>query len=352
MSETLRLHHYETPPAELLDAPPTALRDLLGGPSLMEFPGRRQQPVFLSVLLHGNETTGFLALQRLLRRYRGRLLPRNLLVFIGNVESAAFEVRRLEGQVDFNRIWPRTELPDCPEARLMAALVDRLRQRNLFASIDIHNNTGRNPYYGCINRLDGRYMALATLFSRTMVYFTRPRGVQSLAMADLCPAVTLECGKPGLEAGIAHVEQYIDDVLHLSELPPGPTTDAVDLFETVARVRIPPHQAFGFDGESQGLELLEDLDCLNFQVLPQGTALGRFSGESLPVVVDDPQGAEADAYFQLCDGELVTRRPMMPSMLTLDATVIRQDCLCYIMLPVAVERIADTRRVGSPSDSV
>lgn len=351
MSESLRLHHYETPPSELLDVPPTALRDLLGGPSLLEFPGRRQQPVFLSVLLHGNETTGFLALQRLLRRYRDRPLPRSLLLFIGNVEAAAFDVRRLEGQVDFNRIWPHTELPDCPEARLMAALVERLRRRELFASVDIHNNTGRNPYYGCINRLDGRYMALASLFSRTMVYFTRPRGVQSLAMADLCPAVTLECGKPGLEAGIAHVEQYIDDVLHLSEVPRRPAMDQVDLFETVARVRIPPHQAFGFDGDGRGLDLLEDLDRLNFQVLPQGTALGRFAGEALPVVVDDPDGAGADAYFQLRDGELVTRRPMMPSMLTLDATVIRQDCLCYVMLPVAAERIADAGKSTAPSGS-
>jgi hypothetical protein len=30
-------------------------------------------------------------------------------------------------------------------------------------------------------------------------------------------------------------------------------------------------------------------------------------------------------------GELLTRRVVMPSMLTLDERVIRQDCLCYLM---------------------
>ncbi len=340
MADALQLHHRERPPAGLLDVPPTALRELLGGPTLLEFPGRRQPPVFLTVLLHGNETTGFLALQRLLRRYQGRLLPRSLLVFIGNVEAASYKVRRLDGQPDYNRVWPHTETPDCAEARLMGTLVRRLRRRGLFASVDIHNNTGRNPYYGCINRLDGRYMALASLFSRTMVYFTEPRGVQSLAMADLCPAVTLECGKPGLEAGIRHAEQYIDAVLHLAELPQRPVMQHVDLFETVARVRIPPRQAFGFDRGCDGLRLLEDLDYLNFQVLPEGTVLGRYTGDTLPLEVDDQRGGVAGDYFALHDGALVTRRPLMPSMLTLDATVIRQDCLCYIMLPVAAERIA------------
>lgn len=72
------LRQYSDIPAGLLEAGPEALADLLGGPSLVHLPGRREQPLFASVLLHGNETTGFLALQELLRKYRDKTLPRAL----------------------------------------------------------------------------------------------------------------------------------------------------------------------------------------------------------------------------------------------------------------------------------
>jgi hypothetical protein len=36
-------------------------------------------------------------------------------------------------------------------------------------------------------------------------------------------------------------------------------------------------------------------------------------------------------YFALDEGRLVLRRPAMPSMLTLDERIIRQDCLGYLM---------------------
>ena len=55
----------------------------------------------------------------------------------------------------------------------------------MFASIDIHNNTGLNPHYGCVNRLDPPFLHLATLFSRIVVYFKRPLGVQSAAFASV-----------------------------------------------------------------------------------------------------------------------------------------------------------------------
>jgi hypothetical protein len=33
------------------------------------------------------------------------------------------------------------------------------------------------------------------LFSRTVVYFQQPFGVQSAALATICPAVAVECGR-------------------------------------------------------------------------------------------------------------------------------------------------------------
>jgi len=328
------LRHYEELPGGLLEARPAQLSDVLGGPSLIHLPGRRLQPLFVSVLLHGNETTGFLALQSLLARYQGKQLPRALSIFIGNVEAARDGLRRLAGQPDYNRVWPGTEHPDSPEKRMMAEVVDIMQRRRPFASVDIHNNTGINPHYACINRIEHRFMHLAALFSRTLVYFIRPAGVQSMAFARLCPALTVECGKVGQTAGEVHAQEFLEACLHLSRIPDHPVAaHDVDLFHTVATVRVPGAYSFGFGEQPVDICFIDDLDHLNFRELPVGTTLAQLDGvDGLPLEVLDERGREVAGRFFRVEGDMLrTTRALMPSMFTLDERVIRQDCLGYLM---------------------
>lgn len=328
------LNQYHELPDGLLEAGPAQLADLLGGPSLVHLPGRREQPLFVSLLLHGNETTGLSTMQALLKRYRERELPRPLSFFIGNVDAARDGLRRLAGQPDYNRVWPGCDCEDSPEKRMMAEIVDIMRERNPFASIDLHNNTGINPHYACINRIDHRFMHLGSLFSRTLVYFIQPTGVQSMAFADLCPSVTVECGKVGQSAGEEHALEFVDACLHLSEIPDHPVAaHDVDLFHTVAIVRVPRAYSFGFGEKPVDICFVDDLDHLNFRELPAGTALARVDGiGDLPLEASDEQGNEVAArFFRVEENTLRTTRSVMPSMLTLDERVIRQDCLGYLM---------------------
>lgn len=328
------LRQYNELPEGLLGAAPEQLAELLGSPSLIHLPGRRQRPLFLSVLLHGNETTGFLAIQALLKRYRDKELPRALSVFIGNVEAARNGLRRLAGQPDYNRVWPGCEYSDSPEKRMMVEVFDVMREREPFASVDVHNNTGINPHYACINRIDHRFMHLGSLFSRTLVYFIRPAGVQSMAFAQLCPSVTVECGKVGQSAGEQHALEFLDACLHLSEIPDHPVAaHDVDLFHTVAIVRVPRAYSFGFGNKPVDICFVDDLDHLNFRELPPGTMLANLDGiEQLPLEASDEQGNEVAGRFFCVDGDtLRTTRSLMPSMFTLDERVIRQDCLGYLM---------------------
>ena len=328
------LNLYEDLPAGLLEARIEDLEGLLGGPSLIHLPGRRPEPLFVTVLSHGNESTGFRAVQSLLREYRDRELPRALSLFIANVAAARHGLRRLDGQVDYNRVWPGTDAADGPEARMLQQVVDGMGERRPFASLDVHNNTGINPHYACINRIDNQFLHLAAQFSRTVVYFIRPLGVQSMAMSRLCPAVTLECGKPDHEYGAAHAQDYIDACLHMSELPGHPVASGdIDLFHTVATVKVPDGVSFGFADEAVQLELASDLDHLNFRELPAGTRLGSLrDGDTLPLDVRDEDGRPVQEHFFAIDnGELVTTRAVMPSMFTLDTRIIRQDCLGYLM---------------------
>ncbi|HYA80090.1 MAG TPA: succinylglutamate desuccinylase/aspartoacylase family protein, partial [Methylocystis sp.] len=93
-------------PGGFLDCPAAQLSELLRGPTLFDLPGRDSRPLFVSTLLHGNEDSGLIAVREVLRRHAGRDLPRSLLLFIGNVEAAAQNLRMTPEQPDFNRIWP------------------------------------------------------------------------------------------------------------------------------------------------------------------------------------------------------------------------------------------------------
>jgi succinylglutamate desuccinylase len=327
-------------PAGLLDCPAGELHRMLPGPTLIHLPGRRSEPLFVSVLLHGNEPVGWDAARHLLRGYRPgggkRELPRALSLFIGNLAAARQGLRRLDKQPDYNRVWPGADAPSShpDEQHMMRHIVNTMARRNVFASIDIHNNTGINPHYACINRLDHAFLHLASLFSRTLVYFTRPTGVQSLAMAALCPAVTLECGKSGQRLGEAHAAEYLNAALHLVAHPNHPVAaHDVDLFHTVAIVKVPEGTSFAFNDDN-GAEIgfAADLERLNFREIPAGTPLARVRCHQPPLRVMNEHDQDVSSEFlQVVDNELLTRKPLMPSMLTTDENAVRLDCLCYFM---------------------
>ena len=324
-------------PEGLLDLEASRLANILDGPTLIHLDGRRDDTLFVSALLHGNEPTGWEAVRRLLKEYDAgggdKPLPRNMSLFIGNVSAAKAGLRRLDGQPDYNRVWPGGELTDNPEAGMMQLVIDSVVQRNLFASIDIHNNTGINPHYGCVNVIDNRFLRLALLFSRLVIYFIRPAGVQSLAMAQYCPAVTIEAGKVGDEAGIEHTRQFVDACLHLSELSGEPLHhEEIDLFHTVATVKVPKDVGFDFEDDTRTISFYSELERFNFCELPEGTAWGTISNGTLPLeVISENGNSVAERFFVNDDGLLKNRVPVMPSMLTSDLRVIEQDCLCYLM---------------------
>ncbi len=331
-------------PQNLLELEAAELADVLGGPVLIHLPGRNPEPLFVSVLMHGNETVGWDALRQLLKKFQdidGALdLPRSLSIFIANVHAAREGARHLPGQPDYNRVWPGCEdgadaiAAEHPhESAMMQQIVDIMAQRNVFASIDLHNNTGLNPHYACINVIENKFLYLAMLFSRTVVYFINPCQVNSMAMARICPSVTLECGKVGQKLGVDHAVDYLHACLQLSEFPGQEVSSHdYDLFHTVAIVRVAGQVEFDFDNDDMPLNMPADIEYMNFRELPAGTFFGNVKADSMPLEVIGENGdILTDRYFQLDSGQLRLKQSVMPSMLTTDREVIRQDCLCYLM---------------------
>lgn len=331
--KTTMIKQMDYLPNGLLTAKPQELHQLLPEPTLIHLAGKNPEPLFISVQLHGNEPTGFLALQQLLNKYQQQSLPRSISLFLGNTEAASQGMRRLDNQPDYNRIWPGTDLTESPETHLAQEIVDIMRERKVFASIDIHNNTGLNPHYACINSLDNSFLQLAALFGRLIVYFLYPKGVQSSAFAPLCPAVTLECGRPGQQYGVEHAFEYLNSCLHLTEIASHPVHNQdIDIFHTVAQVKIKPDCDFSFHQSNADLLLSTDIERMNFTEISSGTQFGIVNNSHLPIIAQDEHGNDVtENFFSIHNKELHITRTSMPSMLTLNEKNIKQDCLCYLM---------------------
>jgi len=333
------LRRFHGLPPGFIEAPAETLYRLVGGPCLIHLSGRREPPLFVSVLLHGNERTGLEAVQALLAKYHQRELPRALSVFVGNVDAARHGLRRLDHQPDFNRVWPGCGVDDREEHAMMCQVVDEMTGRGVFASVDVHNNTGLNPHYGCVNVIDDRFLHLATLFSRTVVYFVTPTGVQSAAFAPLCPAVTVECGQSGQEHSREHAFEYLDACMNLAEIPTHPVAaHDIDLFHTVAQVKVPETLSFGFDASDADVRFERDIDHLNFRELAAGTVLGTVRDGARLEAWDESGREVGEGFFVYDGGDIRLKRAAMPSMLTLDERIIRQDCLCYLMERYPLDR--------------
>jgi len=332
---TQRLTEFDHLPEGLLDLPATALHERLDGPTLISLEGHRQRPLVVSVLQHGNESTGWDAVRRLLQsHYQHDELPRSLVIFIGNPLAAKHRLRRLDEQPDFNRCWPGGNGVDPEYGQLFRSIHDRLLQRSPLACVDIHNNTGQNPHYAAVNRIRSDYLRLASLFSSKVVYFTMPSGTLSHSMSEFCPSLTLECGQAGDSHGTDHSLAFLEACLHLEDIPLTPVeANAVHLFHMVATVNVPDDVLFGFGQVPVDVAFRESLDKFNFCELPAGTSFGDIrNGAVAPLVATDTEGFDVTAqYFRFDQGQLQTRKDVMPSMLTQDRRVIQQDCLCYLM---------------------
>jgi succinylglutamate desuccinylase len=333
MAATPGLTVLDALPDGFLDCDARNLHKVLDGPTLIELMGESEPPLFVSVLLHGNEDSGLSALQRVIGDYRDRALPRSLMLLVGNVAAARHGLRRLAGQPDYNRIWPgATDHGDTSEARVMAEVHARALERCAMAAIDLHNNTGRNPHYSVVCNLEPRTLGLAALFSNRVVFFSGVPGTQTASFSGLIPAITAECGQPDEPANAEAGARLVDAALNLDELPNGAGEGgALELYHTLGVVRVREDVSFGFGPGASELSFDPGLDQRNFRELKSGTVLGATAHPTPLRMIDEAGRDVAEHYFEVRGGELRLRKKAVPAMFTANRRIVRQDCLCYLM---------------------
>ena len=330
---TTRLAIRSSLPDGFLNCDASELHRMLEGPTLIELEGKVGPALLVSILLHGNEDSGLGAIQRVLGNYLDRPLPRPLMLLVGNVEAARYGLRRLKKQPDYNRIWPGTsDHRHTPEAELVAEVHARAVDRRVIAAIDIHNNTGRNPHYSVLCNDDPHILGLAALFSQRAVRFRGVPGSQTASFSGLIPAVTVECGLPGVTANAEAAARFVDAVLNLSALPNGPgKSTKLELYHTLGVVWVREDVGFSFGCDNSELRLDPALDDNNFKELEPGTVLGE-TEHPMPLKMIDEVGRDVtELYLETTGGKLRLRRQSVPAMFTTDARIVRQDCLGYLM---------------------
>jgi len=318
---------------ELLACEADELHEHLGGPTLLRLAGENQPALFVSVLLHGNETSGWDGLRHYLKQQP--TLKRDLTVFIGNTEAAAQGLRSLPSQPDFNRIWRDAEGTG---AAVAAAVEGAIADQSFFASVDLHNNTGHNPYYSVVTDLDKHNLGLAYLFSDKAVYVQEPDTVLTRVFTGRCPAVALEVGPVGDPRCAERVTDYIERCMALDEVPEA-EPEVFSLFRTRVRVHVREDIAFRFEGDDVNpegqapLTLTGGVEAVNFHELSRGSVFGSSDfelGRVLQVLDADHQDVTG-AFFEQEGKEILLKESVVPAMYTTDPYVVRQDCLCYFM---------------------
>ena len=303
-------------PAAIAAMPAPRLAEALPGPTLFDLRREGQAPLFVSVLLHGNEISGWDAVRQL----GEELAARSALVLVGNVAAAQAGVRTLPGQPDFNRIWAASaEGVPGAEAALAAEVMRVVAASKPQFAVDIHNNTGRNPPYAVVADTAPATLALAASLAERVLLATQPRGFFTARLASLCPSVTVEVGTPDDAGSTPRAVAYLR---RLIAAPPSPA-GSLDVFETKLRVTV-----------SADTAIATEVQCWNFRTAPAGTVLAR-AGR---LRAWDAAGQDlSDEYLARSDGATRLRRPAMLAMFTGSLAAARQDCLCYFLEPKHVD---------------
>ena len=298
-------------PPSIAQLPAPALADALGGPTLFDLRKPDVPPLFVSVLLHGNETSGWDAVRRLV----DKISAASLLLFVGNVEAARRDVRSVPDGPDFNRVWGGGDTREAAIADEVTAFVAAARP---YLAVDVHNNTGHNPPYAVVTDTCPQTLSVARAFARRALLTAQPDGFLSRRFADFCTAVTVEVGMPRDAESTERATSFLSRLL-TSATAPDDDPDDLALFETTARVLL-----------ADGAVIEPTVQRFNFRSAPAGTALTR----SGPLVAEDAGGDDVtDAYLAHENGAMVLKRDTHVAMYTGSEESARLDCLCYLLQP-------------------
>lgn len=301
---------------ELLDVDAAELHAVLAGPTAFDLRRNSKQPFFVSTLLHGNETSGWNAVRRLMREQHDT----SLILFIGNVAAAAQNLRHLPNERDLNRVW---RLP-----KWHSFLNDLLQATKPWCGIDIHNNSGPNPHYSVVTDNHPTTHGLAKLFSNKLIYTEHTKDILSYAVSQHCPALTIETGTVDDPQSEVRAFDFLKRLCRMDH-PPELACSNLETFETLGIVKV--ESEHGTQRDFPHFDAA--LDHKSFQTIATGTTFVPSLAEGWQVKVMNPADdlEITDEFFVKHDREIRLKQDVVLSMFTRKPLLAMQDCVCYFL---------------------
>jgi succinylglutamate desuccinylase len=322
-------------PDRFFSVHPTELNTIFDGPTLIHLDYDRSETIFISMMLHGNEHSGFYALKKYFELISEKsIIPkRNISILIGNVEAAAENLRFLDGQKDFNRIWFNG---DSVEEKWAQKVYKAMQGRSLFACLDLHNNTGKNPHYCATTSLDVNTLRLASLFEGNILYFTDPKEVFSNYFSTLCPCLTIEAGQSGDIEGVDKIVRLINSVMALDSFDDSGSIATIlegkHVFESFGKIKLPKDSSVSFNAKSADFNFDPEIEKLNFSPVAAGAVFGQANNiEQHLLVFDSNNKSISSSYFKYVENKIIAIEDFYPAMITTNSKIVHQDCLCYLL---------------------
>ncbi len=336
---TALLHYWHSPASEQVAPSAIDFLQALPGPTHIYIPGRDGSRCRAVVsLLHGNEPSGFMAIHALLRQDIKPAVDMHF--FIASVAAARarplFFYRMLPGERDLNRCF-RPPFDNNAQSQLAKAMLDKLQPLKPEAIIDVHNTSGAGPSFGVAVHMDAHHEALVSLFSHRLVITDLVLGSVMELTETLCPTVTIECGgakdDESDRVALIGMTQFVglEDVLNLA-----PDNIAMEFFRNPLRLELQDGAAISYGIQPlaiKGINLLPDVEHLNFSYVEPHTPLGFITGELTTVLRARSNSGEDNLqhYFMVQDNQLLTRLRMKFFMVTNNPEIARTDCLLYFV---------------------
>lgn len=323
-------------PRELGSCKITELHDVLGGPTLIHLQHGKGRPLFVSTLLHGNEHSGFLVLQKWFRRVINEsfTFKRPIIFFIGNTLAARTSKRKCDNESDFNRVWKGT---DCELGNIAGEVLSYVQKERPLAAIDIHNNSGKNPFYTCVNKVDKQSLWLARFFSEKIIFFTDPCEILANNFLKFCPAITIEAGKSRDPEGMKCLEDRLGPFFDLIKIGEDRDLSRYDVLKAHGRIRLTKCATVDFlfdESSTKEFSFPQDVENFNFELLKMGEVLCYCKSPAKLSVITESGEDVSNEFFEFLDRKVVVKKPFIPTMITTDITILKDDCFAYIMAEV------------------
>lgn len=307
-----------------------------GRPICVYVPGRdSSRSRVLSVLIHGNEPTGYFAFLDWLKK--DQQPKTDVYCFISGVGAALtkpyFTHRVMLTGQDLNRCF---EPPFRGyEGELAEEILQAMKLIKPEALVDIHNTSGNSPDFGISTNRSACEFNLCSMFTTKVLVICFGMGTLVEVAAKTCPSVTIECGNSNHPQATPIALRGLETFFQTQNLEAFQPKHPIHIIDNPIRLELKPEYKIVYSHEKEAdadIVMPTDIDKLNSEAISSGTKIAHLNHPSFEMFTFDSMHAHEsiEDYFYIENNALYTKVNCHLIMVTTNPIIAQNDCLFYI----------------------